>query len=183
MTLVSINDSTLLLDRILIFWSHQEILDGIASFKVDLLSMFDAYFFQALTQPFIVWYHHVWFLVVVVARVYGNSSMFGDLQNNRRFSLRCVSQDITPVNIRLKSSIKTPKTCILLRGLKKTLLNERIRSINNTINMLKIQKDTCINQLKSSSDEKTMEECVNFIILRRESRHIKTLERQILKFE
>ena len=31
--------------------------------------MFAAYFLQALTQPFIVWYHHVWFLVVVVVVV------------------------------------------------------------------------------------------------------------------
>ena len=38
-TLVSINDPTHLLDRILIFWSHQEILDGVASFKIDLHSM------------------------------------------------------------------------------------------------------------------------------------------------
>ena len=76
-TLVSINDSTLLLDRILIFWSHQEVLDGIASFKIDLYCMFAAYLLQSLTQPFIVWYHHVWFLVVVVvARVCGNSSIF-----------------------------------------------------------------------------------------------------------
>ena len=47
-TLVSVNDSTLLLDRVLIFWSHQEVLDGMASSKVDLHSMFAAYFLQAL---------------------------------------------------------------------------------------------------------------------------------------
>ena len=71
-TLVSINDPTHLLDRILIFWSHQEILDGVASFKIDLHSMFTAYFLQALTQP-----HLAWFLVVVVlARVSGISSIF-----------------------------------------------------------------------------------------------------------
>ena len=39
-TFVPMYDSTFLLDGILIFWSHQEILDGIASFKVDLHSMF-----------------------------------------------------------------------------------------------------------------------------------------------
>ena len=54
LTPVSINDLTLLLDKILIFWSHQEVLDGIASFKIHLHSMFTAYFLQALTQPFVV---------------------------------------------------------------------------------------------------------------------------------
>ena len=49
--------------------------------------------------------------------------------------------------------------------------------------MLKIQKDTCINQLKTCLDERTVEECEEFINMRRESRHIKTLGRQLLKFE
>ena len=51
------------------------------------------------------------------------------------------------------------------------------------INMLKIQKDKCIDQLENCLVERTMEECVEFINLRRESRHIRTLERQLLKFE
>ena len=51
------------------------------------------------------------------------------------------------------------------------------------INMLKIQKDTCIDQLKTCLDERTMEECEKFINLRRESRHIKTMGIQLLKFE
>ena len=32
-----------------------------------------------------------------------------DFQNHRRFLLRCLSKDIIPVNVRLKSNIKTPK--------------------------------------------------------------------------
>ena len=75
-TPVSVNDSTHLLDRILIFWSHQEVLDGIASFKVDMHPMFAVYFLQDLTHPFVVWDHHVWFLVVVVTRICGISSIF-----------------------------------------------------------------------------------------------------------
>ena len=49
--------------------------------------------------------------------------------------------------------------------------------------MLKIQKDTCVVKLKTCLDERTMEECMKFINMRRESRHIKTLRRQLLKFE
>ena len=98
-------------------------------------------------------------------------------KNHRRFSLRCLSQDVIPVSIRLKSNIKMPKGLFIIKRVERSLLNERIRSVNNTINMLKIQKDTCINQIKSSLDEKTMEGCENFFILRRKSRHLKTLER------
>ena len=32
-----------------------------------------------------------------------------DFQNHRRFLLRCLSADIIPVSIRLKSNIRTPK--------------------------------------------------------------------------
>ena len=76
-TFVSINDPTLLLDWILIFWGHQEVPDGVASFKVDLHSMFTACFLQAVTQPFLIWCHHVWFLVVfVLTSSSGISSLF-----------------------------------------------------------------------------------------------------------
>ena len=48
--------------------------------------------------------------------------------------------------------------------------------------MFAIQIDTCINKLKGILDKETMDECVEFIKVKRESRHIKTLERQTLKF-
>ena len=62
-------------------------------------------------------------------------------------------------------------------------MNERIKLINNTINMLKVQVDTCKNHLENILDKESMEECIGFIKQKRESRHFKTLESQILKFE
>ena len=105
-----------------------------------------------------------------------------DFQNHRRFSLRCLSADIIPVSIKLKSSIRSPKGHSLIIKAEKALLNERIRTVNNTITMFEIQKDTCMNQLKGILDKETMEECMVFIQLKRESRHIRTQKRQILKF-
>ena len=58
------------LDGILAFWSHQEVLYGIASFKVDLHSMFTACFLNAFTDSFIIRNHHMWFLDAV-ARILG----------------------------------------------------------------------------------------------------------------
>ena len=49
--------------------------------------------------------------------------------------------------------------------------------------MFKYQIDTCINQLNNRIEKKAMEECHVFIVEKRESRHLKTLERQRDKFE
>ena len=49
-----------------------------------------------------------------------------DFSNHRRFSLRCFSQDLIPVSIRLRSTIKTPKGHQIIRKAERALLNERI---------------------------------------------------------
>ena len=105
-----------------------------------------------------------------------------DFQNHRRFSLRCLSADIIPVSIRLKSNIKSPKSYNIIKRAEKALLNERIRMVNNSITMFKSQINTCMNQLKGILDKASMEECMIFIKTRREARHIKTQLRQVNKF-
>ena len=105
-----------------------------------------------------------------------------DFQNHRRFSLRCLSQDVIPVSIRMKTNVKTPRGLYIVRRAEKALLNERIRSVNNTINMLKMQIDTCMEQLESCLSGRAMEDCKVFIKNRRELRHNNTLVRQLLKF-
>ena len=58
-TFVPIDDSTLFHERIFVLGSHQEALDGIASFKIYLNSIFLACSLEAFTQPFIIWHHYV----------------------------------------------------------------------------------------------------------------------------
>ena len=82
-----------------------------------------------------------------------------DFQNHRRFSLRCLKQEVILVSIRIKSNVKTPRGLYIVKRAEKALLNKRIRSVNNTINMLKTQIDTCIEQLESRLEERVMEEC------------------------
>ena len=106
-----------------------------------------------------------------------------DFSNHRRFTLRCLREDIILVSIRFKRFTKTLKGCHIIRKAERALLNERVRLVNNTIAMLKIQSDTCIEQLNEVLDRKSMEECTRFIKEKRESRHLKTLERQKLKFD
>ena len=105
-----------------------------------------------------------------------------DFKNHRRFSLRCLSADIIPVSIRLKSNIKSPKGFNIIKKAEKALLNEGIRMVNNTITMLEKEIDTCMIELYNTIDEELMEECMVFIKTRKESRHIKTQLRQINKF-
>ena len=105
-------------------------------------------------------------------------------QNHRCFTLRCLGEKVVPVSIRLKSQVKTPKGLQIIRRTEISLLNERIRSINNTINMLSQERDTCIRRLKEKiKDEGLFQECEKFIEERREARHYKTMSRKKKKLE
>ena len=48
--------------------------------------------------------------------------------------------------------------------------------------MFKAQRDTCINSLETTINRETLNNCYDFIKVRREGRHQKTLDRQISKF-
>ena len=112
-----------------------------------------------------------------------NGVKMADFQTHRRFTLRCLSEKVSPVSIRQKSHIKTPKGFQIIRRAERPLLNERVRMINNSINMLSMQRDTCISKLKEKIGDELMEECELLIKNRREARHFKTMSRQKRKLE
>ena len=99
-----------------------------------------------------------------------------DFSNHRRFSLRCLSKGLIPVSVRLKSNIKTPKGRQIIKKAELALLNERVRSINNSIAMFTMRRDTCMKQLKDNIDKETMDRCLRFIKEKREKRHLITFE-------
>ena len=66
-----------------------------------------------------------------------------DFQNHRRFTLRCLSKDLIPVSIKLKTTVKTPKGIYIVRKAERMLMNERIRSINNTITIIGVGFSYC----------------------------------------
>ena len=105
-----------------------------------------------------------------------------DFSNHRRFSLRCLSKGLIPVSVRLKSNIKTPKGRQIIKKAELALLNERVRSINNSIAMFTMRRDTCMKQLKDNIDRETMDRCLRFIKEKREKRHLITFEQQVKKF-
>ena len=106
-----------------------------------------------------------------------------DFSNPRRFTLRCLSENLMPVSVILKSNIKTPKGKQIIRKAERALLNEQVRSINNSLTMFKEQRDTCMNNLSTVLDEERMKDCESFIMTRKEARHQKNLKRQVSKFE
>ena len=106
-----------------------------------------------------------------------------EFKNHRRFTLRCLSKGLIPTSIKLKTKVHTPKGNEILRKAERMLMNERVRSINNTINMLNRQADTCIDLLESILSQDVMKICLEFINRTRERRHQKTMMRQIKKFE
>ena len=106
-----------------------------------------------------------------------------DFANHRRFTLRCLAEDLVPVSICLKQNIKMPKGLQIIRKAERALLNERVRSINNTLNMLKSQKDRHIDQLERVFNEEWMARCKEFIEVGTEKERFKTLKRQKQKFD
>ena len=65
-TMISVDDSTLFLDWISVFGSHQEVLDSGASLAIHLYPKLSANVFDALTETTIVWYHYIRLLLGVV---------------------------------------------------------------------------------------------------------------------
>ena len=69
-----------------------------------------------------------------------------DLRNHRRFILRCLGAGISPVTVSLKNTIRTSRSFDIIGKVKRQMLNEMVRSFNNTINLSSCQRDTCVSQ-------------------------------------
>ena len=65
--------------------------------------------------------------------------------------------------MKLKSNVKTSRGIYIVSKAEKALLNERVRTINNTINMFNWQIDTCKQELQNKINREDMEECNKLI--------------------
>ena len=97
--------------------------------------------------------------------------------------LRCLDNNIIPVSLRLKSNIRTPRAINIIKKTERALLNERIRTINSTIEMLECQCHACRSDLNKVLDRETMDECDKIMVKIKEDRHHKTSERQKAKLD
>ena len=75
-----------------------------------------------------------------------------DFQNYRRFSLKCLTFDVIPVSIRLKTNVRTTKGLEIIKKTERKLLNECIRSINNTLELYMYEREAIVHQLEKKLD-------------------------------
>ena len=73
--------------------------------------------------------------------------------------------------------------CDITRRADRQLLNERVRSINSTLYLCSLRKDTCINKLANILDKELFRECKEFMVRIRQARHLKNLTREVNKFD
>ena len=89
---------------------------------------------------------------------------------------RCLDYGIIPLSCRLKNPIRTPRSYDIIRRAETQLMNERVGNINNFLDMICMRRDICRNQLELFS------ECLKFIARIKQVRYLKTLTRQLRKF-
>ena len=108
-----------------------------------------------------------------------------NFKNHQRFSLRCLSQGVNPVSLRLKNLTRTKKGDGIIKRAEKQLLNERIRNINYKIEKYQHDKHMYEKQLQEilQDDQIMRNACKELVLKRKELRHQKVLKRQISKFE
>ena len=103
-----------------------------------------------------------------------------DYRNHQRFTLRCLSKDLIPVSIRLRSTINTRRVKQIIHKAERQLLQDRVKGINGILQDNTIKLDRCMSRLSSLvTTTTTIEKCTEFIKKVRESRFIKVRNRQI----
>ena len=108
-----------------------------------------------------------------------------DFKNHRRFSLRCLSQQVTPVSLKLKNLTRTKKGEGIIKRAERQLLNDRIRNINYKIEKFQHDKHMYERQLREilKEDQVIWDACKEEVLKRTEMRHQKVQKRQISKIE
>ena len=84
-------------------------------------------------------------------------------KNHRIFTLRCLHKELTPVSIKLKSTLKTEKAKKIIRKAEKDLLQARVKAINSILDNVAKQAELCRSQLASILSAQRLRECQNFI--------------------
>ena len=105
-----------------------------------------------------------------------------DYRNHWIFTLRYISKGITPVSIRLKTTVRTERARIIIRKTENNLLQARVKSINSLLDNNAKQRERCWSQLASLISTTSMLECQELKDKVRESRCLKLRARQIRKF-
>ena len=107
-----------------------------------------------------------------------------NFKNHQRFSMRCLDKGLFPVSLKLKNLRRTQRGRRIIQKAEKQLLNERIKSINYTLECYDHDRYMYKNELKEllEQDQEIWKACLEEIEKRREIRHKRVMERQTKKF-
>ena len=90
---------------------------------------------------------------------------------------------ITPISCRFNNSISIPKNYHIIRRVEKQMLNERVRSINQTLYLCEFKREACYTRLKNIiQDRKVLQQCSSLIDRVKEVQHSKIKLKQMAKF-
>ena len=103
-----------------------------------------------------------------------------DYRNHRIYTLRCINKGITPVSIRLKTTVRTKKATKTIGKAERDLLQARVKSINSLLDNNTIQRYLCRSQLAFIISTTSIQKCQELINMVREFRYLKVRERQII---
>ena len=104
-----------------------------------------------------------------------------DYRNHRIFTLRCLHNELVPVSIKLKSSLKSDRAKKILRLAEKQLLQTRLKSINSLLDNNAKHLELIRLKIASILPVPSYKQCQDFIEKVKEARFIKVKERQVRK--
>ena len=96
--------------------------------------------------------------------------------------LRCLHNDLVPVSIKLKSTLRSERAKKILRSAEKQLLQTRLKSINNILDNNAKQLELTRSKIASILPAPRYQQCQEFIEKIKETRFTKVRERQVRKF-
>ena len=102
-----------------------------------------------------------------------------EYKNHRIFTLRCLHNDLIPVSIKLKSTLKSTRANKILRKAEKDLLQARIKTINFILDNTSKQLEECRSKLVTIISTQRLRECQDFVDKVSEIRFNKVKQRQL----
>ena len=105
-----------------------------------------------------------------------------EYKNHRIFTLRRIHNDLIPVSIKLKSTLKSARANMILRKAENDFLQTRVKSINYILDKTVQQLEECRSKLATIISTQKLRECQDFIDKVGEIRFNKVKLRQLNKF-
>ena len=101
---------------------------------------------------------------------------------HRIFTLRCLHNDLVPVSIKLKSTLRSERARKIIRSAEKQLPQTRLKAINSLLYNNAKQIDLTRSKIASILPTPSYIECQEYIEKVKELRFKKVKERQVRKF-